>query len=172
MAEQWRDVVGYEGFYQVSDLGRVRSVDRVVKHNLGGPKKLIGRILQSSPNSVSVHLKVKLCKGGVQTNKHVHRIVLEAWVGPCPDGKEGCHGRGGPTDNSVGNLRWDTHQNNVLDMYKDGNGHNRRVRRSDGVEFDSIVEAADKTGCLRQNIWAVCNGRYKTAGGYGWEYLT
>lgn len=60
--EQWRDVVGYEGLYQVSNMGRVRSVDRVVRHYLGGPKRLKGRVLQSIVNGGYGHLVVGLCK--------------------------------------------------------------------------------------------------------------
>lgn len=62
--ERWKWVVGYEGSYEVSDLGRVRSVDRVVRGPRGGPKKLVGKVLRPSPRGRCVHLVVNLCKKG------------------------------------------------------------------------------------------------------------
>ena len=51
MCEVWRDIVDYEGYYQVSDLGRVRSVDRVVRHPRGGDTRLKGKILRANPTT-------------------------------------------------------------------------------------------------------------------------
>lgn len=56
-------------------------------------------------------------------------------------------------------------------MRRDGTHTGRPVRRSDGIEFISMSVAAEETGCWCQHIWKVCNGRLKTTGGYGWEYL-
>ncbi len=167
--ERWRDVVGYEGVYQVSDLGRVRSVNRVVRGALRGPKKLKGRVIRLNPDRYG-HLKVQLCKEGVGTTVHVHRLVLAAWVGPCPEGEEVRHGPAGVADNSVGNLCYGTRSENNLDKRRDGTNSGRKVVRSDGVEFSSIREAAEESGCRHQYICLVCKGRYKTAGGFGWKY--
>lgn len=65
-------------------------------------------------------LRVCLFKGGVGHKKLVHRLVLEAFVGPCPEGAEGCHNNGNNMDNRLDNLRWDTHSNNVFDAVKHG----------------------------------------------------
>ncbi len=172
--ERWRNVIGYEGLYQVSNLGRVRSLDRVVPHRWCGTVRLKGRILSLAPNITRGKvdaLKVNLSQGGTTTVRKVHRLVLEAWVGPCPDGCEGCHNDGDPTNNIISNLRWDTHKNNGLDRRKHGTNCGRPVRRSDGVEFESLAQAAEESGCRFENIWAICNGRGKTAGGYGWEFI-
>jgi len=168
--ERWRDVVGYEGHYQVSDLGRVRSVDRVVPHGRHGTMKLVGKIRRSVPDSKSGHLSVKLCKEGVPTLVYVHRLVLAAWVSPCPDGCEVCHGPNGVADNSISNLSYGTRSENHLDKRRDGTNRGRRVARSDGVEFASMYEAAEESNCHSQSIWAVCKGKRKTSGGYGWRY--
>ncbi len=168
--ERWKGVVGYEGLYQVSDHGRVRSVDRVVRHYLGGPKKLVGKVLRPSPTGVSGYLATGLCKEGKGGTAYLHQIVMAAWVGPCPDGLEICHGPKGVEDNSLSNLSYDTHIQNCLDKRRDGTDGGRCVVRSDGVKFNSMRESAEKSDCRRQNISGVCRGKAKTAGGYGWRY--
>lgn len=68
----------------------------------------------------------------------VHRLVLEAFVGPCPEGMEGCHGDGDPTNNSLGNLRWDTATSNQLDKVRHGTHHNAAKEACiHGHPFDS-----------------------------------
>lgn len=174
MRERWKDIVGYEGLYQVSNLGQIRSLDRVVPHKRNGTITLKGQILSPYLHvryGVLIELGVNLCKGGRGTTKTVHRIVLEAWVGPCPDGLEGCHNDGNAANNALSNLRWDTHANNELDKRKHGTHRGRPVRRSDGVDFINMHVAAEETGCREQNIWRACNNKRKHAGGYGWTYL-
>lgn len=113
--EQWRDVVGYEGLYQVSDLGQIRSVSRRVSTGRGRTRMSNGKVLRASPVGTTGYLAVGLSKGGKARTVAVHRIVLEAWVGPCPDGHEGCHNDDDQSNNAVCNLRWDTHRNNCND---------------------------------------------------------
>jgi hypothetical protein len=112
--EHWRPVVGYEGFYEVSDRGQVRSLDRVVGH-----KQLKGRILRPAPNGGG-HLAVALCKNGSQSTKKVHSLVAEAFIGPRPDGMEVRHGRNGKLDNSLANLCYGTPKQNGEDKVRDG----------------------------------------------------
>lgn len=174
MRERWRNVIGYEGLYKVSDWGRVRSLDRVVSDPRGGTRKLKGQILLGRPamkNGAILALTVRLFRGGKGLNRAIHRIVLEAFVGPCPMDMEGCHNDGDPTNNAVSNLRYDSKENNELDKRKHGTHGGRPVRRSDGIEFISLAVAAEETDCNYQHIWAVCNNKRKTAGGYGWEYV-
>lgn len=174
MNEQWRDVVEYEGFYQVSNLGRVRSVDRVVRHPRGGATRRKGKILSPFPSSKYGHVAVKLCKKGVETSVQVHRIVLEAWIGPCPDGCECCHENGIASDNAVSNLRWDTRVSNGRDMMMHGNHKTTRTRivRSDGKEYASMVDAAKDVGCAYQSISAACRDLTNYVKGYGWSYVS
>jgi len=112
--EQWRDVVGYEGWYQVSDLGKVRSVDRVVRGARGEPKTLTGKVLKPAANSASDHLGVALCKEGNQRTVCIHQLVMAAWIGPRPKGLEVLHGPNGVEDNSVGNLSYGTHSQKLF----------------------------------------------------------
>lgn len=168
-SEQWRDVVGYEGLYQVSNLGRVKSLDRVVQRKLGGPARRKGRVLRSMLSGA--YLVVGLYKGGIKTTIAVHRVVAAAWIGPCSDGQEVCHGPNGKLDNSVSNLSYGTRSSNILDRRRDGTHCGRPVRCSDGKEYISMKVAAEETGCDVSGIWAVCNGHRKRTGGYGWTYI-
>ena len=170
--ERWKDVVGYEGFYQVSDLGRVRSVDRVVRHPKGGPSLRKGQIKSQVLTSRYGHLGVHLSKNGVGRSVHVHRLVAAAFLGPCPEGQQVRHGPNGVTDNSVSNLCYGTRSQDGLDKRRDGTHGGKPVRRSDEVEFISIAVAAEEMGCWPSAISDVCRGKRKSAGGYGWEYCS
>jgi hypothetical protein len=114
---------------------------------------------------------VDLSKNGNQRTILVHRLVAAAWIGPRPDGQQVRHGPNGVSDNSVSNLCYGTLSENQKDRRRDGTHRGRRVRRSDGVEFINMHVAAEETGCRYSHIWDVCNGRRKTAGSYGWEYV-
>lgn len=110
----WKPVVGFEGRFEVSDIGKVRSLDRVL---VDGRR---WKARASKPKaSRTGHLAVRLCDG-----KHywlgVHRLVLEAFIGPCPDGMEGCHNDGNPANNTLANLRWDTRAGNHADKIAHG----------------------------------------------------
>lgn len=167
--ERWLDVGGFEGLYQVSDLGRIRSVDRGVSDGKGRTKKMVGRVLRLSPDSRG-YLVASVCKEGKRRIVRAHRLVLAAFVGPCPDGCEVRHGANGVEDNSVGNLSYGTHIKNQLDRRRDGTDNGRKVVRNDGFEFNSINQAAEKSDCHASVICRVCRGKGKTAGGYGWKY--
>lgn len=114
--EEWRPVVGYEGFYEVSNMGRVRSVPRTVMHSRNGPMKLNSRVLRPNTHPAG-HRMVDLRRDGESYMAKVHRLVLEAFAGPAPDGYDGCHNDGDPNNNRAENLRWDTHGGNMRDRY-------------------------------------------------------
>lgn len=168
-SEMWRDIADYENYYQVSDLDRVRSLDRIVPDPRGGTRKLKRKILR--PRSNGSRLMIDLHKDGITTTMYVHRLVAAAWIGPCPDGMEVCHGPNGQLDNSVYNLRYDTRTNNHIDKRRDGTHRGRPVRRGDGVEFINMHIAAEESGCTCSNICQVCKGKRKSTGGFGWEYI-
>lgn len=116
MTEVWKDVPGYEGHYQVSDQGRVLSLK-----SCKGPK-----LLKISPR-LNGRLCVVLYKDGKRCRMNTYRIVLTSFVGPRPEGYEGCHGNGDFTDNRIENLRWDTHANNCADTSRHGHVRNQNT---------------------------------------------
>lgn len=124
MEEVWKDIPDYEGLYQVSNLGRVKSLRRKVSFvNRWGqdaqrtvPEKI--RAATVHPNRG--HLFVILHKEGKRRKWHVHTLVLTAFVGPCPEGMQCLHGDGDPKNNRVENLRWGTPSENSLDSVRHG----------------------------------------------------
>ena len=113
--ETWKPVVGYEGIYEVSDRGRVRSLDRV---NPAG-HRLRGKMLKLRHHPRG-YMQTTLTRDGICQTKKIHRLVLEAFVGPCPPGMESCHRNGVRDDNRVSNLRWDTPLANAADRIAHG----------------------------------------------------
>ena len=114
MSEAWLPVIGYVGLYEVSDFGQLRSVDG---RRLRDGRTYKGRILkQVRAGGVRGfrYLSVALSNGEAETLS-VHRLVLEAFVGQCPTGMEGCHNDGNTANNRLSNLRWGTHSANLLD---------------------------------------------------------
>ena len=126
MDEIWRDIPGYDGMYQASSHGRIRSVDRTIfrPHSHGGHAvwRYKGRVLKARPKE-SGHLNVSL---GAHNTKKVHRLVLETFVGACPVGMECLHIDGDPTNNRIENLRWGTRFENKADERKHARLYGRR----------------------------------------------
>lgn len=125
--ERWLPVVGYEGLYEVSDLGRVRSVDAMVAGVFGRTQIRRGKILKQSPSGS--YLAVVLSKCGKIKTHRIHKLVLEAFVGPRPDG---CEARHFPDrdirNNRLSNLSWGTALENSDDKRKHGT-----IRRGESV---------------------------------------
>ena len=115
--ETWRWIPGYEDYYQISDLGNVRSVTRRVGRRLlrGGPLRP-GR-------SGSGYLQVSLCRDGKAKQFDIHRLVLRAFDGEPSEGMQACHKNGDQLDNRYVNLRWDTPSANNLDQVIHGTHH-------------------------------------------------
>jgi hypothetical protein len=108
--EQWKDIPGYEGLYQASNSGRIKSI---LRNKILKPWK--------NKNGNKYRLMVSLWKNKIKTKFYVHQLILLAFVGPRVNNMEVCHNDGNSENNSIENLRWDTHQNNMQDMIKDGN---------------------------------------------------
>lgn len=118
--EEWRPVVGYEGIYEVSSLGRVKSLARTFAHP-HGPKRIKARILKLILVKRGYY-RVSLCGKGERQPSLVHQLVAEAFHGPKPTpAHEVCHNDGRPGNNAASNLRWDTHSENIRDTVRHGN---------------------------------------------------
>jgi len=120
--EIWKPIFGYERFYEVSNLGRVRSLDRFIRRGKNGKGLYLkkGRILKLSNAITGKRLRVNLSIDGKYETKYIHRLVLETFVGPCHQGFECCHNDGNYKNNCVNNLRWDSHQSNIIDRVEHG----------------------------------------------------
>lgn len=118
--ELWRPVVGHEADYEVSDLGRVRSLDRerTFPNRYGTPSTRLfkGKLLSPYPNH-NGYMIVNLWKARKMHARRVHALVLEAFVGPRPPGMEGMHGDDDKTNNVLANLSWGTSGENKQQMW-------------------------------------------------------
>lgn len=150
MTEVWKDITGYEGSYQVSDQGRVKSLARTVPHR-NSSIQIQEKILEPGLSSDGRH-SVTLYRDGVKSTKFIHQLTLKAFVGPCPEGMEVCHQNGDHVDNRLSNLRYDTAKNNQQDRIGHGtDNHGARNGRSKLTE-QAILEIRDKyaTGMFSQ----------------------
>jgi hypothetical protein len=134
--------------YAVSSLGRVRSFDRATYAVDGRVIHCRGRILRPRvlPDG---RFRVSMYRDGCGTDFLVHRLVLLAFVGPCPPGQQGCHNDGHPANNLPGNLRWDTGRSNMLDKQRHGTDYQRnKVRCPSGHRLiaPNLVRCARATG--------------------------
>lgn len=133
--ERWLPIIGYEGLYEVSDLGRARSLDRTITTSDGRVRPIKGRILTPRPGKTG-YLRASLSKGGVTRDYYLHRLVLEAFDRPCPDGMECCHWNDDRTDNRLENLRWASRSGNRYDSVRNGRHHHANKTHCDhGHEF-------------------------------------
>ena len=118
--EQWKPVRGYEGIYEVSSHGRVRSVDRVVTRSDGQVRRFKGKVRSTPLLQQTGYPFVNLCIQGKCQVRTVHSLVAEAFIGTRPKGMEVCHNDGDPANNRLDNLRYDTHSDNMLDSVRHG----------------------------------------------------
>lgn len=134
--EVWRPVVGYEGLYCVSNLGRVRTEPRMTTASYGKPHPVHQRILAAplAPFGTG-YPHVGLHKEGKQKTRLVHHLVLEAFVGPRPHGMDACHNDGNSKNACAANLRWDTHKANMEDAVAHG-----VIRRGSAVSASVLSE--------------------------------
>mgnify|MGYP003463631969 FL=1 len=167
MDEEWRDIEGYEGLYQVSNLGRVKSF------NYRGHKGCI-EILTPRLDGKGYEM-VALYKEGKVRNTKVHRLVAQAFI-PNPNNyPQVNHKDENKTNNDVKNLEWCTNK------YNHNYGtRNERVGKSlskkvicitTGEIFNSMREACRKYNIHTGSMTECCRGKQKTAGGYKWEYF-
>lgn len=171
--ELWKDVPGYEGFYQVSSLGRIARGGRVRK-------------LKKDHRGYFV---LTLCKKGIEKDWKIHRLVALAFL-PNPEGKRVVnHIDGDKLNNRVENLEWATHSENMMHAYANGlrltTDRQKSLYREgrsdlwkpvfctkDGItqSFESISDAARFVSGSVSAIVQCCKGRRKTHKGYKWGY--
>jgi hypothetical protein len=167
--EQWKPVVGFEG-YEVSDQGRVRSLERICR--TVNSYRLKPRILKPQRDKQTSYVGVALCVEGVQASYRIHVLVLEAFVGPRPAGQQTRHLDGVRTNNRLTNLAWGTPKQNSDDVDRHGtrsigsHRYNAKLQASDipgirtaraaGVPFKLI---AAQYGVTKNAICQVVSGR-------------
>ena len=133
MKEIWKDIKGYEGLYQVSNLGNVRSMDRITRDG----RKIKGKNIKPHTNGNSRYLRAALCNNGKIKYENIHRLVAKAFI-PNPENKpEVNHKDENPSNNFIDNLEWMTSKENS----NYGTGHLRAILNTN---FDSIKAKTSK----------------------------
>lgn len=122
MKEQWLPIIGYEGQYSISSKGRVRSESRTIERSDGRTQTRHSRLLKSVPDPKG-YLRVNLFQNNIGATRYVHRMMLEAFVGP-PKGLHIRHLNGNQTDNRLENLRYGTPSENQFDRVRHGRHYN------------------------------------------------
>lgn len=121
---QWKAIPGYEGTYEASDDGQIRSIERHVRIGRGeGYLRFYPSVIRSLYVDKAGYQRVTLKNQGARRNHLVHHLALEAFVGPKPAGMECRHLNGNPADNRLENLQWGTSSENSFDVVRHGNHH-------------------------------------------------
>lgn len=117
--EIWKDVIGYEGYYQVSNMGRARSCDRTIYDGRWGDRFRAGKPVSATCGKRG-YVYVPFCKLGKSSTLLLHRLVAKAFLGDCPHGYEVNHIDGNRLNNSLSNLEYVTPSQNVRHAYATG----------------------------------------------------
>lgn len=126
---RWLAIPTFEGLYEASDLGFIRSLDRKILTARGWYQTYPGRILAQIPAGrpgKPARLWVALSRENVTRHYSVHRLVLITFTGACPPGMMGCHNDGNFRNNAHSNLEWKTASDNMLDSVAHGTHHEAR----------------------------------------------
>lgn len=121
----WRDLPGFEGFYQAGEEGEIKSVDRIIRTSRGTLRSVKGVVLVQSV-SKSGRLQVTLSRSGKKYPLLVHKLIARTFLEPKPSPKhEICHSDGNCLNNKVTNLRWGTRSDNMQDRVLHGRDPNK-----------------------------------------------
>ncbi|MDN3048054.1 NUMOD4 domain-containing protein [Enterococcus faecium] len=168
MCEIWRDIEGYEGLYQVSNLGGVRSLDRLIERKDGKKCLRKGKSLASADNGRG-YLVVCLYKDGIQKSVHIHKLVAEAFISNPENKPTVDHINRVTTDNRAQNLRWAT-----MSEQADNRDREKPVTgiKGDTILYFKSAKQAEKYGFKQSAICLCCQGKRKTHHGYKWQYAS
>lgn len=180
--EKWKDIIGYEGYYQISNYGRVKSLNRVVK-NKNGYRNTGERILKNTCPKDNIHYSsVILCKEGKTKNFLIHRLVAETFIfNDNPKEKTQVnHKDENKLNNTVENLEWcsPTYNNNYNNKPYIVAKHTIKCKRWKSVfceelnkEFRSIRAASLETGDSEKTIKRMCDGLNTVSLKFHWRYI-
>ena len=168
--EEWRDVVGYEGLYMVSNIGNVKSLKRTAKSKNGSIRTVSEKLRKIDKNK-SGYLMVILNKEGKRKGMKIHRLVADAFIKNPYNLPQVNHRNEIKSDNRVENLEWCTQDYN--------NKYGTRTERTSkkvkcletGKIYPSLSEVQRQFGFSAGHICECCNGKRNICGGFHWQYV-
>lgn len=165
--EVWKDIPGYEGKYQASNLGRIRSLNRRVNIGHGATRLLQGRVLKPAGQKTDPHLSVVL--GHRAAGSTVHSLVARTFHGPCPPGQEVRHLDGNPLNNRADNLAYGSRTENILDVYRVGKAW-RKLTIEQVQDIRQRLRAGERGVDLAREygVGQSCISAIKTGRTYAW----
>lgn len=186
--EIWKDIIGYEGLYQISNYGRIKSIERKVKYN--NSFRNVKEKIRKSFIGNQGYERIELSRDRKNKKYNVHRLVAETFIPNLFNKETVNHKNGIKTDNKVENLEWATRSENELHAYKTGLAKNTEKQRNavrkyckenytkpiiqldlEGNFIKKWKSAVEVMQILKINNKSINNcikGRSKTAGGYKW----
>lgn len=179
--EIWKDVLGFEGRYQVSNQGRIKSLN----YSHSRKEKILRQYIHSvyGKNRIYKQHYIKLIKNGIRKTCFIHRLVWEAFNGPIPAGYQIDHKDNNPENNSLDNLQCITPSENnkkkyidnpdLSEIFKSFGGRNKKpiICLNNNVIYNSISDASKKLSICHGNIIKVCKGERKQVNGFRFKYI-
>ena len=170
MEEVWKDIPGYPD-YQVSNKGRVRNKGYWLEHGCRGGSRVKQyyppKILTPEVAKKYGHQRVRIRNDNGYRRVMVHALVMEAFIGQCPDGKEVCHNDGDPSNNCLENLRYDTRSENQRDKFRQFRYDRQKLTEEDVAvirhrlnDGDSPKDIAQDFGVGRRQIYYIRSGQH------------
>lgn len=185
--EEWKDIPGYEGLYQASTLGRIKSYDRLVNTVYGAKRTFKGRVKALRPDSQDRYILVDFGISGQKETRLVHRLIALTFLGNC-DGLEINHLNGNTKDNRVVNIEITTKSENQKHKYRvlkrrhpfQGRTGSKSARSKAVAMLDAATgeklkvfesaRLAEKEGFTSACISLCCNGGQELHKGFRWKF--
>lgn len=173
MKEIWKDIKNYEGLYQISNLGRVKSLKKYVNHS-GNSKRVVNEKILKPVIDNTKYFVVSLWKDNKHTRPHIHRLVAETFISNLENKPHINHIDGNKLNNSVNNLEWCTPKENIIHAYKIGLNKNNRIVNQYDLNgnfiktWNNIKEA--QVFYKTTHIGECCRGTRNQTKNYIWKY--
>lgn len=179
--EKWKDVVGFEGLYLVSENGKIKSISRSHKMKTKSGEVVdrwrVGRTMRQYSSGKGGYYKVVLSRDGIRHRLFVHRIVADAFVPNLRNAPVVNHKDGDKKNNCADNLEWCTQAHNLRHA-ADVGLRNLHAGKKPVAQYDmdgnlikiwdSCTDASNELGGCLQNIWQCAKGKTRTAYGFKW----
>ena len=171
--EIWKDIPGYEGIYQISNNGKIKSIPHVIKANQNGGMRVTKEYVKTTYVGWHGYVWVSLCKNGKSKTYSIHRLVALTFIENPNKFPAVNHIDGNKENNCIENLEWCTIHENQMHASKNGllPKSKKVMCMETGKIYQSGGEAERDTGICGRNIRSACSGKYKTAGGYHWKWV-